>query len=214
MNPLVLLKSICDRYPRWVPLMSDLRSFGLISSTLPEQVSDKCKTLAETTLKNILTFSKAFAVDEVEGFDMTKLTNEVVRVLEFSTYEERLFRAQLIFLSEVRNSSGTAGHGRSFVTQERIRAEIDESLNERIIRVVDPCLAGLVEIFEKKFPTTDSKSEYDQNEDFNSSYDEDHPEIVLDELSFKASFVLYSCDPVAYKQALEDDRNKSGEDSL
>jgi hypothetical protein len=214
MNPLILLKSICDRYPRWVPLMSDLRSLGLISSTLPEQVSDKCKTLAETTLKNILTFSGAFAVDEVEAFDMVKLTNEVVKILDFSTYEEKLFRAQLIFLTEIRNSSGTAGHGRAFVTQERIRAEIDESLNERIIRVVDPCLAGLVEIFENKFPTQNTKSEYEQNEDFNSAYDDDHLDIVLDELSFKASFVLYSCDPVAYKQAVEDDKEKTDSDSL
>lgn len=212
MNTLNLLKSISEKYPRWTPLLVEIKRFDFVVAGMPDQVADNAKTIAETVLKNILAFSKKYSDDEVDVFEMPKLINEVVSILELSTYEEKLMRAQLVFLTEIRNNHGTAGHGRSFSKQEKIRSALDESLNSRIIRVVDTVLPGLIEIFESKFVFINTLNEYELNEEFNNSFDEQcGGDIFLGEISFKPSFILFSCDLVAYKQAIEDNNSKEPE---
>ena len=206
MSTLNFTKSICERNLRWTALLGEIRRLDLINSTQPEQVCDKCKTTAETILKSILSYSGVFSEVNVDVLDMPKLINEVLGTLKVSTYEEKILRAQLTFLMEVRNTHGTAGHGRSLLEQVRIREEVDEALNERIIHVADACFSSIIEIFEQTFPTQEILGSYDENLDFNTSYDDQYEEIILGKLSFKASFVLFSCDPVAYSQAIEDNK--------
>jgi|GEM_PF-6536729 hypothetical protein len=202
MSTLNFTKITCERYSRWTLLSEEIRRLDLINSTQPEQVCDKCKTTAETILKSILSYSDTFSEIEADLFDMPKLINEVLGMLELSAQEEKILRSQLTFLMEVRNSHGTAGHGRGLSTQTRIREEVDEALNERIIRIADTCFSSLIEVFEQKFSAREYSLSYDENEEFNTFYDEGHANVILDELIFKASFVLFNCDPIAYKLAV------------
>jgi hypothetical protein len=212
MSTLGFTKNVCEKYPRWTSLIEEIRRLDLINSTQPEQVCDKCKTTAETILKSILNYSGTFSEVDADKLEMPKLISEVLTILVALPHEEKVLRSQLTFLSEVRNSHGTAGHGRGLATQAKIREEVDESLNERIIRMADSTFAALIGIFEQKFPMSKSPVSYEENEEFNVYYDEANggPVILGDfELILRASEVLYKCDPIAYQLAANEFRSNT-----
>jgi hypothetical protein len=202
MSTLSFTKAVCERYSRWTLLLEEIRRFDLVNVTQPEQICDKCKTTAETILKSVLGFVDTFSAEEVDGFQMPKLITEVLQILSVSESEDRLLRSQLVFLTEVRNSHGTAGHGRALEAQTKIRNEVDHALNERIIRTADSCYSSIIELFEGKFQKIEVPVNYEEYDDFNDYFDEAREDIISGSIIIKPSFALYICDPKAYKLAV------------
>ena len=112
-----LVKIITDHPKRWSGLQDEIRRFDLALATAPDEIPDKCKTLAEIVLKTILVDSGEKTDVECDSMDMEGLKVCVCQKLSLISTEDLLIKAELTYINSTRNDFGVTCHGRSLLRQ-------------------------------------------------------------------------------------------------
>lgn len=200
MSCLPSLDNIAFRYSsRWEQLAEEIKRVELVIQLSPEEVCDKCKNLCESVMKEILANIHGFTDEQLDGMGLTDLMPQITDVLNFDDIEKKLVNSEVTYLYEVRNSFGTAGHGRRLGLQADIRSGVDADKNTRILSVTDSLLTTLVTIFEGQFPEAESVT-FTRKPYIDAYLDDNFGSISIGEEDYYASEILYGLNPEEYSE--------------
>lgn len=122
-------------------------------------------------------------------------------------------------IGELRNEIGATSHGKSLEALKERNYKVDGLTKEFLIDTTEIIACFLIRTFENENPrskneTVENKLEYNDNEDFNDSWDDFYGEFFMGAYAYIASEILYYVDYSAYltehKTFIE---RKEGEDS-
>lgn len=195
-----LVKIITDHPKRWSGLQDEIRRFDLALATAPDEIPDKCKTLAEIVLKTILVDSGEKTDVECDSMDMEGLKVCVCQKLSLISTEDLLIKAELTYINSTRNDFGVTGHGRSLLRQSEIRNNVDPQKNEHLMQLVDNLLTQIILVYEQKFPAADNPLE--PNDKYDEEINSTNDKIVINGIEYLPSEVLFNVDPDTYRSGL------------
>lgn len=204
MSCLPSLNQIAGKYAhRWAVLDDEIQRLNLSQSSAKYEVVDRCKTLCESVLKEILLVTNTKSESEVDSMKIPELTGLVCNMLNIGDEEDKLIKAESTYISETRNSSGTVGHGFGLQRQAAIREAVDDDQVNRVLAVTDSLLTTLVMHCEREFPQQEEEAII-RDTNYDNFLDERYDPIMINSEEYYASDILYMQNPDAYEKGKEE----------
>lgn len=202
------LKQIISENQRWQPLSDYInRIEGFRETDFPLCV-ENAKSLLESIAKEICTSrGQDFLVDD----STSKLLKLAFGSLGYHNREAVQKIGGAIAgighqMSSLRNALGDTAHGRPLNELQRRKTAIERASSDFLLHSTELVSCFLIQMFEanESAPTeTESVVYYEDNVEFNDSWDEQYGEFTMGEYSFWASQILFTLDPLAYRNEIQ-----------
>ena len=201
MSCLPSLDKIAGKYSeRWSHLPTLIERVDLTNATAKEDIPDRCKSLCESVLKDVLVFSGTNTDTEVVSMrNMSDLATATRRVLAFENQEDSLVASEVRYIYELRNDLTTGGHGQGGRRQVDLINSVDPDQTQRILAVTDSLLTMLVVQCERQFPQQLEESTI-RDRSYDEFLDSNYGPFVINSEDYYASDVLFNLNPKGYDE--------------
>lgn len=205
MSSLPSLDKMAGKYSeRWGHLSTLIERVDLTNATAKEDIPDRCKSLCESILKDILVISKEKTDVEVAAIrNMSDLAALTRSVLGFETQEDALVSSEIRYLNELRNDLTTGGHGQGGRRHVELINSVDTDKIQRILAVTDALLFSLITQCQRQFPQ-EIEDAIIRNKSFDDYLDSNFNSVTIGQEEYFASDILYNLNPEGYKEGLSD----------
>jgi hypothetical protein len=208
------LKTIIEEHSRWqTEAINDYisRIEGFRNSDFPFCI-ENAKSLLETIAKQIcVERNKAYSEQDSPG-KILKLAFESLGYDDSDTTQQvgRAIANIGTQMSLLRNQIGATSHGRPLEELEKRKEAINKATSEFLLFSTELVCTFLIQLFETDNPLALIEPEiiYEDNQDFNNSFDDTYGEIQIGNFTFSPSEVLFKVEPESYRIALEEFNSK------
>lgn len=202
------LKAIIEQHSRWQPLteyIGRIEGFRDRDFTL---CIENAKSLLESIGKEICTQKgQAYSTEDTAGkilklafssmgYDNTDTIRQIAGALANVGQQ----------MGNLRNDVGATAHGKTLAELEARKDTINKVSAEFLLISTELVACFLIELYETEFPRNHQEVEtlnLEDNEDFNSLLDDTYGEFSIGRVSYAASEILFTLDPVVYESELQ-----------
>jgi len=199
-------QSFIDANIKWKALGDYVLRIETYRASSPGLVIENCKSLVESIFKTILVEVNSETEESLKECSTSNLYGKVKDILFFEKQGYRhIIGSFSSAISEFRNKLGETSHGKDIYTLENNRSALFDDEILFLLSTTDNISYFLLSYYKNLYPAFAEKRKeiaYDDNEEFNTWFDETEEAISVGGVSLSPSQVLFDGDKEAYKTSL------------